>query len=118
MSRRVLVLFCLLITVLLITGFADAQQPKRVPHIGYLTLGSPSPPSANQEAFRDGLRQLGYIEGQNIRVEYRYAEGESERLTELAAELVNLKSMSSLRRIRNRLTPPGEPQKRPRSSFQ
>src|SRR6266545_6899485 len=70
---------------------AEAQQPKKIPRIGYLTLGSSSPPSPLQEAFRDGLRQLGYVEGQNIQVEYRYAAGKAERLDALAAELVGLK---------------------------
>jgi ABC-type uncharacterized transport system substrate-binding protein len=70
---------------------AEAQQPKKIPRVGYVTLGSSSPPSANQERFRLGLRQLGYIEGQNIYVEYRYAEGAVERLPELVAELVGLK---------------------------
>ena len=69
---------------------AQAQQPKKIPRIGYLTLSSSSP-SPLQEAFRDGLRQLGYIEGQNIHIEYRYAAGKVERLDELAADLVGLK---------------------------
>jgi putative tryptophan/tyrosine transport system substrate-binding protein len=72
-------------------AIAEAQQPKKIPRLGYLTLGSSSPPSALQEAFRDGLRQLGYIEGQNIHIEYRYAAGKVERLDELAADLVGLK---------------------------
>ena len=80
-----------LLTVFLITGsLAEAQQPKKIPRIGYLTLGSSSPRSANEEAFRDGLHHLGYIEGQNVHVEYRYAAGEVGRLPELAAELVSL----------------------------
>src|SRR5437867_252174 len=80
-----------LLTVFLITGsIAQAQQPKKIPRIGCLTLGSSSPRSANEEAFRDGLHQLGYIEGQNVHVEYRYAAGEVGRLPELAAELVSL----------------------------
>ena len=81
-----------LLTAILLVSFhhAEAQQPKKVPRIGYLTLG-PLSPSANQEAFRDGLRQLGYIEGQNIQVEYRYGGGKLEHLRELAAELVSLK---------------------------
>jgi putative ABC transport system substrate-binding protein len=81
-----------LLTVILLVSFhhAEAQQPRNVPRIGYLTLGAPSP-SANQEAFRDGLRQLGYLEGQNIQVEYRYGGGKLEHLRELAAELVSLK---------------------------
>jgi ABC-type uncharacterized transport system substrate-binding protein len=69
---------------------AEAQQTKKIPRIGYLTLSSSSP-SPLQEAFRDGLRQLGYIEGQNIHVEYRYAAGKVEKLNEIAAELVGLK---------------------------
>ena len=85
------ILIWLLATVLLATvSIAQAQQPKKIPRIGYLTLGSSSPRSANEEAFRDGLHQLGYIEDQNVHVEYRYAAGEVGRLPELAAELVSL----------------------------
>ena len=76
--------------ILLVGAVAEAQQPKKVPRIGYLTLSSSSP-SPLQEAFRDGLRQLGYIEGQNIHIEYRYAAGKVERLADLAAELVGVK---------------------------
>jgi ABC-type uncharacterized transport system substrate-binding protein len=66
---------------------AEAQQPKKVPRIGYLTLtSSPRGP----EAFLQGLRELGYIEGQNIVIEYRNAAGRAERLSDLAAELVRL----------------------------
>jgi putative ABC transport system substrate-binding protein len=71
---------------------AEAQQPQKIPRIGYLTLSSSSP-SPLQEAFRDGLRQLGYVEGQNLHIEYRYAAGKAERLKELAAELVVSSSM-------------------------
>ena len=67
---------------------AEAKQPKKVPRIGYLG-GSRS--SADVEAFQQGLRGLGYIEGQNINIEYRYAEGIAERLPNLVAELVQLK---------------------------
>ena len=70
---------------------AQAQRPKKVPTIGYLTSGSPSSSRANRDAFRQGLRDLGYIEGQNISIEYRYAEGKEHRLPELAADLVQLK---------------------------
>jgi putative tryptophan/tyrosine transport system substrate-binding protein len=70
----------------------EAQQPKKIPRIGYL---SPSSNSASEstrfEAIRRALRELGYIEGQNIAIEYRYAEGKIDRFTELAAELVRLK---------------------------
>lgn len=70
---------------------AAAQQPKKVPRIGYLTTAAPSADSPDREAFREGLRNLGYIEGQNIMIEYRYAESRTERLPELAADLVRLK---------------------------
>jgi putative ABC transport system substrate-binding protein len=66
---------------------AEAQQPKKIPRIGYLTVLSG--PSDRDAAFRQGLRDLGYVEGQNVIVEYRYANG-TDRLPELAAELVRL----------------------------
>src|SRR5215831_16599539 len=68
---------------------AEAQQPKKVPRIGYLSTASP--PSPVVEAFRQGLRERGYVEGQNIVIAYRYAEGVAERFPNLAAELVQLK---------------------------
>ncbi len=71
---------------------AQAQQPKKVPRIGYVSgSGDPSTPSPSLEAFRQGLRDLGYIEGKNILVEYRYAEGKVDRMPDLVAELVQLK---------------------------
>ena len=70
---------------------AEAQQPKKVPRIGYLSGTSPSVNSARIEAFRQGLRELGYVEGKNIIIEWRYAEGKLDRLPALAAELVRLK---------------------------
>ena len=70
---------------------ATAQQPKKVPRIGYLSLADPARESARSEAIRLALRELGYIEGQNIAIEYRYAEGKRDRFPELAAELVRLK---------------------------
>ena len=69
----------------------SAQQPKKVPRIGYLSSLDPARESARAEAIRLALRELGYIEGQNIATEYRYAEGKVDRLPELAAELVRLK---------------------------
>jgi putative ABC transport system substrate-binding protein len=82
----------LLITVLLITFVsAGAQQPKKVPRIGYLSSADAARDSARSEAIRLALRTLGYIDGQNIAIEYRYAEGNTDRLPELAAELVRLK---------------------------
>jgi len=69
----------------------DAQQPTKVPRIGYLTNTSLSGNSARTEAFRQGLRELGYVEGKNIVIEWRYLEGKPDRLLSLAAELVRLK---------------------------
>ena len=70
---------------------ARAQQPKKVPRIGYLSNRDPASESARAEAIRLALRELGYIEGQNIASEYRYGEGKQERYSELAAELVRRK---------------------------
>ena len=85
-------LFWLLATVLLATApLAEAQQPARIPRIGILILPSASVYSARVEAFRQRLRELGYVEGKNILIEYRYAEGKLERLPDLAAELGRLK---------------------------
>jgi putative tryptophan/tyrosine transport system substrate-binding protein len=70
---------------------AEAQQPKKVPRIGYLLPGNPTSESADSEGIRQALRELGYIEGDNIEFEYRYAEGKPDRFPELAAELVRLK---------------------------
>ena len=70
---------------------ATAQQPKKVPRIGYLSSCDPATESTRSEAIRLALRELGYIEGQNIAIEYRYAEGKLDRFPELAAELVRLK---------------------------
>src|SRR6266446_10148766 len=70
---------------------ASAQQPTKVPCIGYLSSSDPASESARSEPFRLALRELGYIDGQNISTEYRYSEGKNDRLPELAAELVRLK---------------------------
>ena len=70
---------------------ASAQQPKKVPRIGYLSPFDPATESTGVEAIRLALRERGYIEGQNIATEYRYAEGKLDRVPELAAELVRLK---------------------------
>jgi len=67
----------LLTTVLLGTVSATAQQPAKIPRIGYLSARDASGESARSEAIRLALRELGYIEGQNIATEYRYAEGSS-----------------------------------------
>jgi putative ABC transport system substrate-binding protein len=82
----------LLATVLLITvSFAEAQQSKKVPRIGFLSAVPLSSMSARVEALRQGLRELGYVEGQNIVIEYRFAEGKPDQVSHNAAELVRLK---------------------------
>jgi len=73
------------------TSFAEAQQPKKRPTIGYLSSADAARDSARYEAIRLALRERGYIEGQNIASEYRYAEGKLDRFSEHAAELVRLK---------------------------
>jgi ABC-type uncharacterized transport system substrate-binding protein len=70
--------------------FAEAQKPKRVSRIGFLSTAS-SATQSRTDAFRHGLRDLGYVEGQNIVIEYRYSEGKQDLATELAAELIRLK---------------------------
>src|SRR5215510_15546310 len=70
-------------------GFrVEAQQAKKVPRIGYLSATSASVNPTRIEAFRQGLGELGYVEGKNIVIEWRYAEGKLDRVGELAAELV------------------------------
>ena len=85
---RLLVIF---VTLAACWVVAQAQQPKKVSRIGYLSLGDAAGESARSEAIRMALRELGYLEGQNLVIEYRYAEGERDRLPELAADLVRLK---------------------------
>jgi ABC-type uncharacterized transport system substrate-binding protein len=70
---------------------AHAQQSTKVPRIGYLTGTSLSANSARTDAFRQGLRELGYIEGTSIVIDWRSADGKADRLPVLAAELVRLK---------------------------
>ena len=84
-------------TIVLLVGLtlasvhlAEAQQAKKLPRIGILSPGFPGP-SPLLDAFRQGLRELGYVEGQNIAIEYRFAENKPEALPGLAAELVRLK---------------------------
>jgi putative ABC transport system substrate-binding protein len=79
------------VVLLCVALIAEAQQPKKVPLIGYLSSLHPANESSRAEAIRLALRERGYIEGQNIAIEYRYAEGKIDRLPELAAELVRLK---------------------------
>ncbi len=82
----------LVVFVLLAVGvIADAQQPTKILRIGYLSSDSPSTIAVRIEAFRQGLRELGYVEGKNVVIEWRFAEGKADRLRGLAAELVRLK---------------------------
>ena len=90
MTRKITVLtLCAMLFALCFP--AEAQQPKKVPRIGYLSSFDPASESTRSEAIRLALRELGYIEGQNIAIEYRYGEGKVDRAPELAAELVRLK---------------------------
>ena len=84
---------CFALSAMLFTIYvpAEAQQPAKIPRIGFLGFTSLSGIAARIEAFRQGLRELGYVDGKNIVIEYRSAEGKLDRLSELAAELVRLK---------------------------
>src|SRR5713101_9495319 len=70
---------------------ARAQQPAKIARIGFLGSTSPSAVESRLERFRTGLRDLGYVEGQNILIDFRWAEGRYARLAEFAAELIRLK---------------------------
>src|SRR5215470_18290951 len=85
--------FLVVMTVVALFTPAEAQQAKKVPRIGFLVTSSASDPQTvlGLDALRQGLRDLGYVEGKNINIEYRYAEGRPEQLPELAKELVRLK---------------------------
>jgi putative tryptophan/tyrosine transport system substrate-binding protein len=90
MFRRIVI--CLPLTVFLLTvSFAHAQQPTKIPRIGFLDNSTASGIAVLLEAFRQELIKLGWIEGKNITIEYRFAEQKVERLPELAADLVRLK---------------------------
>jgi putative ABC transport system substrate-binding protein len=90
MKRKITVLtLCAMLFALWLP--AEAQQPKKIPRIGFLGAASASSYAARIDAFRQGLNELGYIEGKNIVIEYRYAEGKPDRLPALVAELVRLK---------------------------
>jgi putative ABC transport system substrate-binding protein len=86
------IFFALVITVFpLLTASVEAQQPVKVPRVGYLSGGSLSNLGDRIEAFRQGLRELGYVEGKNIVIEWREGKGNFDRVRELADELVRLK---------------------------
>jgi putative tryptophan/tyrosine transport system substrate-binding protein len=89
---RHFVLFLALGAMLLVISSTQAQQPaKKVPRIGFLGASSASFYSARIETFRQGLRELGYVEDKNIAIEYRFADGKNDQLPEIAAEVVRLK---------------------------
>ncbi len=90
MNRKI---FCLALcaTLFPICSYsAHGQQPKKIARIGYLSNSAPARESVSSEGIRLALRELGYVEGQNLSIEYRYAEGKAIRYPELAAELVLL----------------------------
>ncbi len=89
MNRKVL--WVLTVVLLASIHLAEAQQSKKFPVIGHLSSSTASFISPRLNAFREGLHDLGYIEGKNILVDYRYAEGKLDRVPDLAAELVRLK---------------------------
>ena len=90
MNKKITVL-TLCAMLLGLCGSAEAQQTTKIPQIGYLSSNSASANAARIEAFRQGLRERGYVEGKNIVIEWRYPEGKPERMTMLAGELVGLK---------------------------
>src|SRR5437867_3108456 len=89
--KHIVGLLAMFVTLVACGGMAQAQQAKKVPRVGLLIPGSESAFSIRIEAFRQGLRELGYAEGQNIVIESRYGEGELDRFPDLAAELIRLK---------------------------
>jgi putative tryptophan/tyrosine transport system substrate-binding protein len=90
-NRKLVGIVALVVTLAVGGAVAQAQQPTKVPRIGYLSAGVRSINSPRYEAFRQGLRELGYVEGKNIIIEFRSADGKFDRLPALAAELVRLK---------------------------
>jgi putative tryptophan/tyrosine transport system substrate-binding protein len=91
MKRAAVSSILVAVVLLAVAAIAEAQQAKKVPRIGYLSNDDPALESTRSDAIRLALRELGYIERQNIAFEYRYAEGKVGRAPELLAELVRLK---------------------------
>jgi hypothetical protein len=91
MSVKTIVAVLLVGLLLALELSVEAQQPKKVPRIGYLSAYDAATDSVRAEAIRRALRELGYLVGQNIAVEYRYADGKRDKYPELVAELVRLK---------------------------
>jgi len=90
-NRKWAGIVAIVITLAMCGAVVEAQQPKKVHRIGFLSAGDAARQSTPSEGIRLALRELGYIEGQNIAIEYRYAEGKQDRYPEIAAELVRLK---------------------------
>ena len=88
--KHIIGLLVIFVTLAACGAVVEAQQPTKIARIGFLAATSPSAISARVEAFRQGLRELGYVEGKNIVIESRYAEGNLDRLPGLAAELISL----------------------------
>ena len=91
MSAKIFVGGLLALSIVVGSNPTQAQQPGKFPRIGFLTSNSSSAELPRVEQFRQGLRALGHIEGQNIAIEYRYTDGKFDRLPEIAAELIGLK---------------------------
>lgn len=89
--KHIIGLVVTLLTLVSCGVAAEAQQLAKIPRIGFLTNNSSTGLAAADEAFRQGLRALGYVEGKSLVIEYRYGEGKVGRLAEMAAELVRLK---------------------------
>jgi putative ABC transport system substrate-binding protein len=89
--RKIVMRLTLCATLFALCSSADAQQPTKVPRVGHLNTATLFAIAERIEAFRQGLRELGYVEGKNIVIEWRHAEGKLDRLPALAAELVRLK---------------------------
>jgi putative ABC transport system substrate-binding protein len=90
MKRAAVPSILIAVVLLAVAVIAEAQQPKKVSRIGYLAVNSPSADRHLDETFKQSLGELGWIEGRNIAIEYRSAEGKADRLPDLAAELVRL----------------------------
>ena len=91
MTKRNLGSFAVCAMLFALCSSAEAQQPGKIPRIGYLSITDAAADSVRAEGIRLALREIGYIEGQTIAIEYRYAEGKNDRLPGLATKLVRLK---------------------------
>jgi ABC-type uncharacterized transport system substrate-binding protein len=90
-NRKLVGIVALAVILAMCGAVAQAQQPKKVPRIGFLEPSGSATASPRLQSFRQGLHELGYVEGKTIAIEYRSAEGKPDQLAELAAELVRLR---------------------------